>query len=140
LEPDLAAHGDLAEQQRGSLLRITGVDGAEDLGPSRGQLDPRRVRVLGQSGGYRRCGPWSTADADRPVRPAEPLRVELAHHPHHVGLGQLSVAAGDGLLRRPEDFRQAAERCPGIDVEGLDDPSVQGIDADGFHVKDCKPW
>ena len=81
--------------------------------------------MLGQSGGDGRCGPRSAADADRPVGPAEPLGIELADDPHDVTVEQPPVAAGDGLLGGSEDLGQSTERRSGIDVEGLDDPSVQ---------------
>ena len=54
--------------------------------------------MLRQSGGDGGRRPRSTADADRPVGPAEPLGIELADDPHHVSVEQPSVAAGDGLL------------------------------------------
>ena len=122
---DLTADRELAEQQRGSLFAVAGVDGAEDLGSPRGQLHPGGVRMLRQSGGHGRRRPRSTADADGPVGPAEPLGVELADDPHDAAVEQAPVAAGDGLLGGSEDLGQPAERRPGVDVESLDDSSVQ---------------
>ena len=122
---DLTADRELAEQQRGSLLAIAGVNRAEDLGSPRGQLHPGGVRMLRQSGGDGGGGPRSTADADGPVGAAEPLGIELADDPHHTTVEQPPVAAGDGLLGRSEDLGQPTERGSGVDVESLDDPSVQ---------------
>ena len=85
---DLAADRELAEEQGGSLFHVAGVNRAEDLGSPGGQLHPGGVRMLRQSGGDGGCGPWSTADADGPVRPTEPLGVELADDPHHMAVEQ----------------------------------------------------
>ena len=85
--------------------------------------------MLGQSGGHGGGGPGSTADADGPIGPTEPLGVELADDPHDPTVEQPAVAAGDGLLGGSEDLGQSTERRSGVDVEGLDDSSVQQIDA-----------
>ena len=60
--------------------------------------------MLCQSGGDGGRGPWSTADADGPVRPTEALGVELTHDPHHMAVEQAPIAAGDGLLRGAQDL------------------------------------
>ena len=101
---DLAADRELAEEQRGSLFHVAGVNRAEDLRAPRGQLHPGGVRMLRQSGGDGGRGPGSTADTDGPVRPTEPLGVELADDPHDMAVEQAPIAAGDGLLGGAEDL------------------------------------
>jgi hypothetical protein len=80
--------------------------------------------MLCEFGGDGRCGPRSAADADGPIRLAEPLRVELAHNTQGAIVEQTPVATGNGLLGGSEDLSQAAERRSGVDVESLDDSSV----------------
>jgi hypothetical protein len=83
--------------------------------------------MLREFGGDGRCGPRSATDADGPVVLAEPLGVELADDAHHVLVEQTAVAAGDGLLGGSEDLGQSVEGSSGVDVESLDDPSIQCI-------------
>ena len=80
--------------------------------------------MLRQFGSDGRCGPRSATDADGPVRLAEPLGVELADNTQYATVKQTPVATGDGLLGRSKDLSQAAERGSGLDVKGMDDPSV----------------
>ena len=122
---DLPANRELAEQKRGSLFAVAGVNRAEDLGSPGGQLHPRCIGVFCQFGGDGRRGARSTTDADGPVGPAEPLGIELADDSYDTTVEQAPVTAGDGLLGGPEDLGQSTERRPGIDVERLDDSSVQ---------------
>ena len=89
--------------------------------------------MLRQSGGDSGRGARSTANTDGPVGPTETLGVELADDPHDVAVEQAPIAAGDGLLGGAEDLGQSTERRSGIDVEGLDDSSVNHIDGDGSH-------
>ena len=83
--------------------------------------------MLCQFGGGGRCGPRSATDADGPVGLAEHLGVELADNTKGATVEQTAVATRDGLLGGSEDLSQAAERRSGVDVESLDDPSVQDI-------------
>jgi hypothetical protein len=75
---------------------------------------------LRQSGGDSGCGPRSTADADGPVGPAEPLGIELTDDPQDTTFEQPPVAAGDGLLGGSEGLGQSTERRSGVDVESQD--------------------
>src|ERR1700728_284101 len=85
-------------------------------------------------------GPGSARDAHAPVRLAEPLGVELADDTEDAAVEQTPVATGDGLLGGAEDLGQAAERRPGVDVQRLDDPSVQHVNCNGSHVAHCSEW
>src|ERR1700691_338228 len=96
--------------------------------------------MLRQSGGDGGRRPRSTADPDRPVGPAEPLGIELADDPDHVPVEEPPVAAGDGLFGGAEGLRQSTEGRPGIDVQSLDDPSVQNINCNGSHATDHDTW
>ena len=80
--------------------------------------------MLGQFGGHRRGRTRGTADADGPVRSAEPLGIELADDSHDTAVEQPPVATGDGLLGGSEYLRQATERSSGIEVKSLDDLPV----------------
>src|SRR5580658_234738 len=95
------------------------------------------VRELGGDG---RGGPGSATDPDGPVGLAEPLGVELADHSQDSTVEQTPIATGDGLLGGSENLSQAAERGSGVDIERLDDPSVQLIDLSGFHTHDLIQW
>ena len=83
--------------------------------------------MLREFGGDGRCGPRSASDADGPVGLAEPLGVELADNAQDATVEQTPVATGDGLLGGSEDLSQSAERRSGVDVERLDDSSVQWV-------------
>ncbi len=87
------------------------------------------VATVGADPGAQRM---RTAQSDRP----EALGVELADHPHDPTVEQPAVAAGDGLLGGSEDLGQPTERRSGIEVEGLDDSSVQPINRGRFHATD----
>jgi hypothetical protein len=68
-----------------------------------------------------------------PVRTAESLLVDLADDPEDTRFEQSPITACDRLLGRSQDFGHSAERCPGIEVEGLDDSAIQYIDHGRFH-------
>ena len=78
---DLTADRELAEQQRGSLFAIAGVNRAEDLGSPRGQLHPRGVRDAPPVWWRRSVPTPGHSGCGRPVGPAEPLGIELADDP-----------------------------------------------------------
>ena len=86
--------------------------------------------MLRQFGGDGRCGPRSTADADGPVVLAEPLGVELADNTKNAIVEQTPVATGNSRLGGSEDLSQAAERRSGVNVKGMNNPTVQIIKSD----------
>ncbi len=96
--------------------------------------------MLCQPGGYGRRGPRSTADPDGPVRSPDSLGIELAHHPYDVPVEEAPVTPGDGLLGGSENLGQPAERRARVEVQGLDDPSVQYIERSGFHRCHGNSW
>src|ERR1700689_140206 len=96
--------------------------------------------MLCQSGGDGGCGTRSASDSDGPVGPAEPLGTERADNPPHVTAEKPPVAAGYGLLGGSEDLGQPAEGRPGVDVESLDNPSVQYINPSGSHEIHHSAW
>jgi hypothetical protein len=89
------------------------------------------LREFGSDG---RCGPRSATDADGPVELTEPLGVELADNTQDTTAEQTPVATGNSWLGRSEDLSQATERRSGIDVERMNDSSVQDINIDGSHA------
>ena len=90
--------------------------------------------MLGQPGGDNGRGCRSAANADRPVRSAQTLGIELTDHPHDTMSKEPPVASSNGLLGGSEDFRETAERRSWINVESLDDSSVYLINYERSHA------
>ena len=89
-----------------------------------GTLDSQAMRLAVPAASIGAC-PDSQQRSAEAVPPATqhclPLGTELANDPEDASVEQPPEAAGDGLFGGPQDLRQSAERCSGVDMEGLDD-------------------
>jgi hypothetical protein len=129
---DAGAAREFVHQQRVAGRGVGGLEVAGDLGAAGEDVHPERVRPAGERGGDGAGDVGGAADADRPRRAAQQEPVGGADHAEHSGLAEPFVPAGDRVLGDPEHRGDRGERGAAVEVQGVDEPTVDVID--GFHA------